>query len=143
MEIAVSGSDFDPPVRGRDAPPVLTAFDLDGCALGGEERLRHVIERTVGTVYGVGQDELSVSTRGRKKVALARQIAMYIGHVVCGQTLTDVGRLFARDRTTVAHACGVIEDLRDDPRFDQTLELLERIVRALLIPRSLSPMALQ
>ncbi len=42
---------------------------------------------------------------------------------------------FQRDRTTVAHACGVVEDLRDDPRFDRVLELLETIVRYRLTPR--------
>jgi hypothetical protein len=42
--------------------------------------------------------------------------------------MTDVGRIFQRDRTTMAHACGVVEDLRDDPQFDRVLDLLERIV---------------
>jgi hypothetical protein len=31
----------------------------------------------------------------------------------------------------VAHACGLIEDLRDDPVFDRSLELLEGVLRAL------------
>jgi chromosomal replication initiation ATPase DnaA len=62
-------------------------------------------------------------------VALARQIAMYLSHVAFRVSLTDVGRIFGRDRTTVSHACAVVEDLRDDPRFDRILDLLERIVR--------------
>jgi hypothetical protein len=45
--------------------------------------------------------------------------------------LTDTGRLFGRDRTTVAHACGVIEDKRDDPLFDRALDLLEWAVPSL------------
>jgi chromosomal replication initiation ATPase DnaA len=56
---------------------------------------------------------------------------MYLAHVACGLTLTDTGRLFGRDRTTVAHACGVIEDRRDDPLFDRALDLLEWAVPAL------------
>jgi hypothetical protein len=32
----------------------------------------------------------------------------------------------------VAHACGRVEDLRDDPAFDRSLELLEGIMRVLL-----------
>ena len=59
---------------------------------------------------------------------------MYLSHVACGQSLTDVGRIFARDRTTVAHACARIEDLRDDRRFDRVLDLLEAIVRYRLTP---------
>lgn len=56
---------------------------------------------------------------------------MYLAHVACGLTMSDTGRLFGRDRTTVAHACGVIEDKRDDPLFDRALDLLEWSVPAL------------
>ena len=50
-------------------------------------------------------------------------------------TLTEVGQVFARDRTTVAHACTRVEDLRDDPAFDRALELLESVMR-MLVPSS-------
>ncbi|MGE0024726.1 MAG: hypothetical protein AB7S70_13975, partial [Hyphomicrobium sp.] len=53
-------------------------------------------------------------------------------HVSCGLSLTDVGQVFSRDRTTVAHACAVIEDRRDDPAFDRALELMEWIVPTLI-----------
>ena len=53
----------------------------------------------------------------------------------CGLTLTEVGRLFARDRTTVAHACALVEDRREEAPFDRALELLEGVMR-LLSPRS-------
>jgi hypothetical protein len=43
-----------------------------------------------------------------------------------------VGRIFERDRTTVAHACGVVEDRRDDANFDRALEALGWGVRAYL-----------
>lgn len=68
-------------------------------------------------------------------MALARQTAMYLAHVGCSLSLTEVGTLFERDRTTVAHACALIEDRRDNPDFDRALELLERAVRALHMPR--------
>ncbi len=100
-----------------------------------DERLRMVIEHTVGGVFGIAQHDFAIATRGRARIALARQIAMYICHVVCRQSLTDVGRIFGRDRTTVAHACGVVEDRRDEPRFDRTVELLEHVVLALMMPR--------
>jgi chromosomal replication initiation ATPase DnaA len=92
---------------------------------------REAIEQAVVQVFGVGRDDLHRLSRGRAKVALARQVAMYLAHVACGLTLTDTGRLFGRDRTTVAHACGVIEDRRDDPLFDRALDLLEWVVPAL------------
>jgi chromosomal replication initiation ATPase DnaA len=83
------------------------------------------IEHAVMQVFGVAGDDLRRGTRGRAKVALARQVAMYLAHVGCGLSLTATGHLFGRDRTTVAHACGVIEDRRDDPVFDRALDLLE------------------
>ena len=106
--------------------------DLTGA--GGAERdryLRTAIESAVAQVFGIRHAELFRATRGKAPVALARQVAMYLAHVACGLSLTDTGRLFGRDRTTVAHACGVIEDRRDDPLFDRALDLLEWAVPAL------------
>jgi len=92
---------------------------------------REAIEHAVIQVFGVAGDELRRASRGRANVALARQVAMYLAHVGCGLSLTEAGRLFERDRTTVAHACGVIEDRRDDPMFDRALDLLEWAVPVL------------
>ncbi|MCB1504668.1 MAG: chromosomal replication initiator DnaA [Hyphomicrobiaceae bacterium] len=91
---------------------------------------REVIEQTVAQVFGVEDQDLRRATRGQARVARARQVAMYLAHVACGMSLTAVGRTFSRDRTTVSHACGVIEDGRDDPVFDRVLELLENVVQA-------------
>jgi chromosomal replication initiation ATPase DnaA len=88
-----------------------------------------MLEQAVSRVFMVGRDDLWSGTRGRPHVAFARQVAMYLAHVAWGLTLTDVGHLFSRDRTTVAHACGLIEDSRDDPMLDRSLELLEGVLR--------------
>ena len=55
---------------------------------------------------------------------------MYLAHTSYGLNLSEVGRLFERDRTTVAHACGVVEDRRDDPIFDRVLDVLDWGVQA-------------
>jgi hypothetical protein len=126
----------------RDAPawyaglagsPVFAALASEKPFLPHAEarRLRSVIEAAVGDVFGVPRDRLATPSRGKAPVALARQAAMYLAHVSCRLSLTDVGYVFARDRTTVAHACHVIEDRRDDPVFDRALELLEWIVPTL------------
>lgn len=60
------------------------------------------------------------------KVARARQIAMYLSHVVLGHSLSEVGRAFGRDRTTVSYACALVEDRRDDPAFDAEIDAIER-----------------
>ncbi len=79
----------------------------------------------VSQVFSLQPGDLLQQTRGRAGVALARQLAMYLSHVVAGQTLTEIGERFHRDRTTVAHACRLIESRRDDPSFDRIVELLE------------------
>ncbi len=94
-------------------------------------RFTQPIGAAVAQVFGVDAAAIDAETRGRAEVALARQVAMYLAHVACGMSLTDVGRMFSRDRTTVAHACAVIEDRRDDKVFDRAIELLEIVVAAL------------
>jgi chromosomal replication initiation ATPase DnaA len=96
--------------------------------------VREMLEQTVPRVFMVASADLWSETRGHPRAAFARQVAMYLAHVACGLTLTEVGQVFARDRTTVAHACGVIEDLRDDPVLDRSLDLLEGVLRNLSPP---------
>ena len=91
---------------------------------------RRYIEEAVAPVFDVARHDLRITTRGPADVALARQVAMYLAHVGFGLSLTEVGRVFERDRTTVSHACGVIEDRRDDPTFDRMLDLLEWVIDA-------------
>ena len=89
------------------------------------------VHRAVQSVYRVEAGILDHPTRGRSQLAFARQVAMYLAHVTFGLNLTTVGRAFGRDRTTVSHACALIEDARDDPDFDRTLEVLEAIAKHL------------
>ncbi len=96
--------------------------------------LRRHVEHSVAFAFGVDVGELRRPTRGPAEAAFARQVAMYLVHVGCGLSLTETGRLFERDRTTVAHACGVVEDRRDDRVLDQALDWLERATRHLAAP---------
>ena len=79
----------------------------------------------VALVYEVDHCQLVARTRGRKNIAFTRQVAMYLAHTAGGLSLSDVGRLFGRDRTTVAHGCALVEDGRDDLTFDRSLSHLE------------------
>lgn len=99
-----------------------------------DQHLRRMLEEAVAPAFSVPRLALWADSRGSPGAASARQVAMYLAHVGCGLSLTEVGRLFARDRTTVAHACGCVEDRRDDIPFDRALELLEGVMR-LLAPR--------
>jgi hypothetical protein len=64
-----------------------------------------------------------------KRVARARQIAIYLAHVGFGLNYTHLGRAFGRDRTTIRHACRRIEDRRDGRGFDRALDCLEAALR--------------
>lgn len=93
--------------------------------------LRHALEDTVAQVFAIERERLSQPTRGEAAVARARQVAMYLAHTSYGLSLTEVGELFGRDRTTVAHACRLVEEHREDLAFDRAMDLLEGVVRVL------------
>src|SRR5262245_37457630 len=84
-----------------------------------DQHLRQIIERAVAPVFAVQPEALWADTRGSPPAALARQVAMYLAHVACGLTLTEVGCLVGRDRTTVAHACSLVEDRCEHAPFDR------------------------
>ncbi|RDE10500.1 helix-turn-helix domain-containing protein [Pelagibacterium lacus] len=93
-------------------------------------RTCRAIVRAVAGMTGTRHDDFFARSRCPMPTAHARQTAMYLCHVLTGLTMTQVGRYFGRDRTTVAHACAVVEDLRDDPVFDAALDAIERRVTA-------------
>lgn len=81
-------------------------------------------------LFNVSGKELRQSGRSSKPIARVRQIAMYAAHCALGLTMTDVGMGFGRDRTTVLHACHLIEDMRDDIEFDRIVTTFERVAVA-------------
>lgn len=85
---------------------------------------RFAIDLAISNVFGIDADLLWSGTRGVRDIAEARQVAMYLAHVCCRMSLTEVGIMFSRDRTTVAHACLKVECRRDDPNFDRALDVL-------------------
>ncbi|MBN9005241.1 MAG: DNA replication initiation protein [Rhizobiales bacterium] len=94
---------------------------------------RLVCHRIAGVVAGQFQldpAEVRSATRGAPRAAYARQVAMYLAHVSFALSFETIGRVFNRDRTTVAHACRVVEDSRDDARLDRRLAALEQICGA-------------
>ncbi|MES1203155.1 MAG: helix-turn-helix domain-containing protein [Pseudomonadota bacterium] len=82
-----------------------------------------------GYALGVGQGEILESARGSAQTAFARQVAMHLCHVAFELSLSRVAQAFGRDRSTVAHACHVIEDRRDEESFDALIEMLEATLR--------------
>jgi hypothetical protein len=107
-----------------------------GAPLLTHQHLRRILESLVVPTFAVGPAALWARTRGSPRAALARQVAMYLAHVGMGLSLSEVGRLFARDRSTVAHACGVVEVWRDCAPFDRALDLLEAGMRLVSLRRT-------
>ncbi len=81
---------------------------------------------------GVPASAIFAANQRKAPVAFARQLAMYLCHVVGDMSLRDVAAGFGRDRTTVSHACHAIEDRRECPIFDRQVEHLERELRGLI-----------
>lgn len=84
----------------------------------------------VAALFNVSGKELRRPGRSSTAISRVRQIGMYVAHVVLRLTMAEVGRGFSRDRTTVQHACHLIEDLREDAEFDRILSLTERVTAA-------------
>lgn len=83
----------------------------------------------MSVLFSVSGRQLRSPKRHDRAVARVRQIGMYIAHVTLGLRMIDVAAGFGRDKSTVVHACHVIEDMRDDTDFDQIIAKAERIVR--------------
>ena len=73
-----------------------------------------LVVRTVAAATGMNYCNFFAPSRMRLRTAGARQLAMYLCHVLLGMTMTQVGQFFGRDRTTVAYACAQVEDGRDE-----------------------------
>ncbi len=91
-------------------------------------------QHAVSFVFNLPVEEIAAPTRRSKRAAFARQAAMYLMHVAFGLSLARVAQAFGRDRTTVAHACHLIEDRREDPDLDARLDDLETFLRAAPAP---------
>lgn len=79
----------------------------------------------VAAARGLSTTALMGPDRGKADIALARQLAMYLMHTHYSRIYSEVGRFFGRDRTTVSHACGLIEEMREEVAFDAGVARLE------------------
>src|SRR5262249_48194993 len=84
--------------------------------------------------YDVPLEDFAAATRCHPRAAFARQVAMYLAHVVFGMKMSEIGCEFRRHRSTASHACHRIEDLREDPELDRLLGWLEAQLRGAVEP---------
>jgi hypothetical protein len=102
-------------------------IDLESYRRGAE--LVRLVGAASAVLFAVGPDIIAAAARGTARAALARQVQIYLLHIAFGLDPAALGRLVGRDRATVVHACAVVEDRRDDSRFDSALGILEPSLR--------------
>ncbi len=78
---------------------------------------------------GVAPGDILAELRGAKPACEARQAAMYLTAIAFSMSYARVAAAFGRDRSTVMHACRLIEDRREDPVYDGWLSALEAALR--------------
>jgi chromosomal replication initiator protein len=81
--------------------------------------------------FGVTREEME-SARRTARIALSRQVAMYLCRHHTDRSLAAIGQAFGgRDHTTVVHSLGVVERrLRVDDRLRVAVQTVqERLVR--------------
>lgn len=93
-----------------------------------EELLVRIAIQIVAMANGLRPEEITQPCRGTSNVSKARQIACYLLHTSLSLSLVDISSYFQKDRTTIGHACRLVEDWRDEPKFDDELIELEKTV---------------
>jgi len=105
--------------EGADGGGEVVAFT------GRRDRDAAFLVNLVAEASGVPALLLLHRSRCDADAADARQLAMYLMHVILQRSYNEIGRYFGRDRTTVAHACGRVEDKREESWFESFVIGLE------------------
>lgn len=93
-----------------------------------------VVARIATEMMFLTSDEPQRGRNRRFLMSHVQQIAMYVCHVVLQMTMTEVGRGFGRDRSTVGHACARVEDRRDEAGFDRLVAAIETVTSGVFTP---------
>jgi chromosomal replication initiator protein len=88
------------------------------------------IQRAVAEYFSLSLTDL-IRKKRTKKVATARQIAMYIAHKITDYSTIELGQYFGgRDHATVIYSCQKIEEMIiSDPNLDSTIQKIERTIK--------------
>ncbi|WP_457638882.1 chromosomal replication initiator protein DnaA [Persephonella sp.] len=83
------------------------------------------IQQEVASYFGVNLNEILGNSR-KKKVAMARQIAMYLSRYLTDKSLNEISKAFKKkDHTTVINAIDKVEkSMEKDRKFKLTVEFL-------------------
>ena len=90
------------------------------------------VNQMVASAFELPSDRLLRCDRGNARATRARQISIYLMHTALSFSLATISRVYNKDRTTIGYACRVIEDLRDNPAFDDRIIELENTITTVL-----------
>lgn len=79
--------------------------------------------------FGVPMEAMTADHAGTRQARRARQVAMYLSRMVLKLGPTEISRAFRRTHPAVINACKRVEEAREDPSFDRTVEWLETLLR--------------
>jgi chromosomal replication initiation ATPase DnaA len=89
-----------------------------------DEDRAYLAAALVAYALGLRTGKILSHDRGRPVHARARHIAMYLAYAGLGMSLSRVSAAFRRDRSTIARACRIVEDYREDADFDTWIDQL-------------------
>jgi chromosomal replication initiator protein len=88
------------------------------------------ILKSVASIFGVSVSELKGSLR-TKKIAHARQVAMYLAIKFIKESLQTIGSYFGRTHSTLLHASQKVEEeLSQDERLQSQIRMVEQNITA-------------
>ncbi|MDR1906791.1 MAG: chromosomal replication initiator protein DnaA [Puniceicoccales bacterium] len=89
-----------------------------------------IIQQKVAEFYSLKTADL-LGKRRPANIAMARQIAMYLGRTLTAQSLVDIGLAFGgRDHGTVIYACKSVENMMEqDEIIKRNVDHLRKILR--------------
>lgn len=97
---------------------------------GGKKRITiEMIQAAVEDFYGISHQDIIGKGRARK-IVRPRQVAIYLCRDLSETTLSNIGKAFNRDHTTVLHSCELISNqLQEDRNLREELEAVREKIR--------------
>ena len=97
---------------------------------GGKKRITiEMIQAAVEDFYGVSHKDIVGRGRARS-IVRPRQVAIYLCRDLSETTLSNIGKAFNRDHTTVLHSCELISNqMQEDRNLREELEAVREKIR--------------
>lgn len=97
---------------------------------GGKKRITiEMIQAAVEDFYGISHKDIVGKGRARS-IVRPRQVAIYLCRDLSETTLSNIGKAFNRDHTTVLHSCELISSqMQEDRNLREELEAVREKIR--------------